>query len=293
MHWHQRRVTRLAAVAVWLDGVLQRPTTVRLLGAGRDFWSLVLPTECAACTSPAVTLCPECLARVRAATVRPFRADGGADALPAAEGYEGGPGDPTDIDVLPVTAAGHYRGTVSRLLLSYKNRRRTDVGRPLQAALAGALQTAVHGIRKRGEQGMILLVPVPSRGASMRRRGYDPLGLLLAGLDRRGELPAGCHVAALVVYRGALTGGPSVLASRARPVSQKGLGGSQRRTNVHATMALRPGRCLPPGAVCLVIDDVLTTGATIAEVTRVLRHAGAIVAGAAVVAATPAPSRSR
>ncbi|NOJ58537.1 phosphoribosyltransferase family protein [Arthrobacter sp. 260] len=285
--------TRLSSVTGRLDGVLQCIWAVRLLSAGRDFWSLVFPTECAACTLPTVSLCPECRAQVRKATVRPFRADGGAQALPAAEGCDGGSGDPTVIGALPVTAAGHYRGTVARVLLSYKNHRRTDVGRPLQAALAGALQTAVHEVREGGELGELLLVPVPTRGASVRRRGYDPLGLLLAGLGRRGELPAGCRVDALVVYHGPLKGRPSALPGGTGPVSQKGLGGSQRRINVHASMALATGRQLPPGTLCLVVDDVLTTGATIAEVTRVLRHAGAAVAGAVVVAATPAPSRAR
>lgn len=292
MQRDRRGGTRLAEAAGWIDGVLQRTWAVRMLGAGRDFWSLVFPTDCAACTSPAVSLCPECQAQIRKATVRPFRADGGAQALPAAEGCDGASGDPADDGGLPVTAAGHYRGAVAQLLLSYKNRRRTDVGRPLQAALAGALQTAVNEVREGGAQGELLLVPVPSRGGSMRRRGYDPLGLLLAGLGRRGELPAGCRVAALVVHRGPLTGRPAHFPG-ARAVSQKGLGGSQRRTNVHDSMALATGRNLPPGTVCLVVDDVLTTGATIAEVTRVLRHAGAAVAGAAVVAATPAPSRAQ
>lgn len=293
MQQNRQDSTRLAAIAGRLDAVLQRSWAARMLNAGRDFWSLVFPTECAACNTPAVGLCRECLTEVRKATVRPFRAEAGAQALPAAEACDGGSNDPTNTDALPVTAAGPYRGAVARLLLSYKGRRRTDAGRPLQAALAGALQSAVQGVRESGRHGDLWLVPVPSRGASMRRRGYDPLGLLLAGLGRRGELPTGCRIAGLVVYRGPLRGRPLVIFGQARPANQKGLGGSQRRTNVHSSMVLAANHQPPPGAVCLVVDDVLTTGATIAEVTRVLRHAGAVVAGAAVVAATPAPARSR
>lgn len=224
--------------------------------------------------------------------MHPFRAEGGAPALPQAVGtgpaaLVSGFGDP-----LPVTAAGQYRSALARLLLAYKNHHRTAVGRPLQAALALALHTAVGELGERGLTSEILLVPVPAKASSVRRRGYDPLGLLLNGLVRRGELPAGCRTARLVQYRGATHSVGLALAGRRRPQLQKGLGRAQRRANVRFTMTVRRTRDSIPGSMCLVVDDVLTTGATIAEVTRVLRLHGAQVAGAAVVAATEPPSRA-
>ncbi|PVE18587.1 ComF family protein [Arthrobacter sp. Bz4] len=277
-------------VAGRLDAVRMRPDVQGFTGAIVGFWSLLFPTECAVCGRLLIPLCPECLTAIRKATVRPLRVERGAPALPQVPGRmesATGFGDP-----LPVTAGGHYRSALARLVLAYKNHHRTDVGRPLQTALAGALHSAVEGLRQGGETAQILLVPVPTKGASLRRRGYDPLGLLLDGLVRRGELPAGCRPARLVGYRGITVRLGSALAGRVGQQQQKGLGSAQRRANVCLTMTLRRGQHLVPGAVCLVVDDVLTTGATIAEMTRVLRLAGAEVAGAAVVAATEPPSRA-
>ncbi|MHA7275025.1 ComF family protein [Arthrobacter sp. HLT1-21] len=282
-----------AGVTDYLDTARLRPTVQRAADAVRDFWSLVFPADCAVCGASAAPLCPGCLREIRKATVQPFGAEGGAPALPQAlmpgvTAPASGFGDP-----LPVTAAGHYRSSLARLLLAYKNHHRTAVGRPLQTALAGALHTAVAELRERGAATQILLVPVPAKASSMRRRGYDPLGLLLDGLARRGELPAGSRPARLVGYRGVARSAALALAGhRRRPQLQKGLGLAQRRANVRFTMTVRSRRDPIPGAVCLVVDDVLTTGATIAEVTRVLRLHGAHVAGAAVVAATEPPSRT-
>ena len=287
-----RTISPWARVADYLDAVMLHPMVHSATGAVMDFWSLLFPTDCAVCGSLAVPLCRECLREVRNATVQPFRAEEGAPALPERTATGTVRLEPCFGDPLPVTAAGQYRSALARLILAYKNHGRTAVGRPLQAALARSLHAAVGDLGERGATSQILLVPVPAKASSVRRRGYDPLGLLLDGLARRGELPAGCRPARLVVYRGTSRSARLALTGRHRPQQQKGLGRAQRRANVRFTMTMRRTRDSIPGAVCLVVDDVLTTGATISEVTRVLRLHGARVAGAAVVAATEPPSHA-
>ncbi|MBJ2120995.1 hypothetical protein I6N91_08400 [Arthrobacter sp. MSA 4-2] len=267
----------------------------------RGFCALILPTSCVGCGRHDTSLCRPCRRAFRRATVRPFRAEAGAGSLPLrdSDGPESVTGAPPAADdagggfePLPVVAAGTYGGVVARVLLAFKNAGHTDLARPLAAALGGALLAARADL----PAGPCLLVPVPTRGRSLRRRGYDPLGLLLDGLRRRGELPAGSLLARPVRHRHPgvrLDGRPAGIPwiAPARQGGQKGLGRRGRQENVAGSMRVRRryrGRL--EGVQCFVVDDVLTTGATLAEVVRVLRAEGAAVAGAVVLAATPPPS---
>jgi predicted amidophosphoribosyltransferase len=123
-------------------------------------------------------------------------------------------------------------------------------------------------------------VPVPSSARSRRARGADVAALLAARTARQVR----CAGAAVRVAR--------VLRQRRRVDDQAGLGAGARARNVAGAFALRggfsPGPCrLPPGAVVVVVDDVVTTGASAAEACRVLQGAGAVVLGVAAVAWTP------
>ncbi|WP_354182602.1 phosphoribosyltransferase family protein [Arthrobacter sp. UYP6] len=201
-----------------------------------------------------------------------------------------GPGPGIDVELelpaLPVLAAGRYAGSLARVLLAFKNHGHTDLAGALRPLLAGALHQAVSDVPSSSK---LVLVPVPGTGSALRRRGYNPLGMLLGTLHTGGLLPAGTDVQALV--RLSVTG-PRVLlrpGSRKNSGSQKSLGRKGRRRNVYGTMTAGGAGSLS-GVRCLVVDDVLTTGATIAEATRVLRAAGARVEGAVVIAVTAAPS---
>jgi predicted amidophosphoribosyltransferase len=115
-----------------------------------------------------------------------------------------------------------------------------------------------------------VLVPVPSARPTVRARGHDPTARLASAAARR--LGGGVEVVRVL--------------RQARAVAdQAGLGTAQRAANLSGALVADPRRA-PPGRPVVVVDDVLTTGATLVEATRALRSAGCLVVGAAVVAAT-------
>jgi predicted amidophosphoribosyltransferase len=128
--------------------------------------------------------------------------------------------------------------------------------------------------------GALAVVPIPSRRASRRRRGTSLAGDLAAG-------------AVIGLRAGGLAARPVDLLRRS-PGSrdQVGLGARQRASNREAATevavgALRRAEQRGAGAVVLV-DDILTTGASILDAERVLARRGCAVLGAMVLAATPA-----
>ncbi len=151
---------------------------------------------------------------------------------------------------LPVVSALPFDGVVARVIRACKEDGRTSLARPLGRALAEVLPAGAD------------IVPVPSSRAALRRRGYAVTELLVR---RAGAAPQRL----LVPARAA--------------ADQRGLGRRERAANVAGTLRARRA----DGARVIIVDDVLTTGATLAEAARVLREAGADVVGAATVAATP------
>jgi predicted amidophosphoribosyltransferase len=161
-----------------------------------------------------------------------------------------------DADGLPVLAAGEYTGAVRAALIAYKERGRRDLAGPLGELLARAVGT-----------GPGVLVPVPSAPGVARARGGD-------------------HVARLARIAGRGLGARVVGALRlGRPVyDSAGLNRRDRARNVHGAMVAGP----PPRAqrTAVIVDDIVTTGATLREATRALEAAGWAVCAGAVVAAT-------
>jgi predicted amidophosphoribosyltransferase len=159
-----------------------------------------------------------------------------------------------------LVSAAAYDGEVRSALLAHKEHGRRGLTRPLGEALARAVAAL-------GPPGGVLLVPVPSSRAAVRARGQDHARRLAAAAAR--ELP-GCRARPLLVPARAVA-------------DQSGLDSRQRAANLAG--ALRARQPLP-GVRVVVVDDVVTTGATLVEAARALRAAGADVRGAAVVAAT-------
>jgi predicted amidophosphoribosyltransferase len=163
--------------------------------------------------------------------------------------------------VLPVRAAVPYTGAVRAALLAYKERGRRDLAGILGELLARAVLAlpAVPGL---------VLVPMPSTRAASAARGGDHL----LRLTRRAARCGGLRVA------------PGALRFTRAVQDSAGLGVAARSRNLAGAMTAGPG---PAGAVALLVDDVVTSGATLGEAHRALRAAGWPVAGAAVLAATP------
>jgi ComF family protein len=169
--------------------------------------------------------------------------------------------DPTSrllADGTPVFSGLDYDGVARQVLLAYKQGR-TELARYLSPALAAAVSEAVDTLGLGGVE----LVSVPGSRRARRRRGFDPVaGLVsLAGLDRARVLaPARPHPA------------------------QKTLSLEQRAANLEGVFAVR----VPvAGRRFLLLDDVVTTGATFLAVADELRAGGAEVVAAAAAASTP------
>ncbi len=157
---------------------------------------------------------------------------------------------------LVVHTALRYEAEVRRIVLAFKEEGRTDLARPLGHALSAAVERAL------GDDDAVV-VPVPTSRESYKERGFDPLRLLV----RRAGIPHERLLGAARVTR-----------------AQKALGFEERAYNLRGALAAR--RPLAGQAV-LLVDDVLTTGATLDEAARAVREAGGRVVGAATVAFTP------
>ncbi|MET4782164.1 phosphoribosyltransferase family protein [Glaciihabitans sp. UYNi722] len=160
------------------------------------------------------------------------------------------------VDGMSVVSAVSYEKVARRAILAFKEQGRTDVARPLAASFATAIASAVAG--------RVELVSIPASRDGFRRRGYDPVRFLL----RRAHLPR-----------------PSpVLSASHERAHQKTLGRHERELNLAGSLAVT-GQLA--GRRFLLVDDVVTTGATLAEAARAVRDGGGEVIGAATLAFTP------
>ncbi len=164
----------------------------------------------------------------------------------------------------PVWAGTAYTDVARRAILALKNEQRTDAAAALARVLVRAISASVLELSGLPEPpGSVTLAALPSSRPAYRRRGYRPVDSVVAKTGLRLEHP---------------------LAWRRQPADQIGLTFEERRSNLSGSLRPRgpvDGRCF------LLIDDVVTTGATLLEFRRALVAAGASVLGAAVIAATP------
>lgn len=214
----------------------------------------MLPTTCAGCDEPGERLCRCC------------RAGLAALALPEA---------PLAPDPQPSRWPGcagtvRYEGVSARVARAFKDGDRRDLVEPLARLLAEAVRRTATAPPFVGGGGAVLLVPTPSAPSATRRRGDWPM-LLLA---RRAARILGPRAVALPALR--MAGGTA---------DQAGLNRVERQANLSGVMCVpRPERVR--GRACVLVDDVLTSGATLSEGRRALLAAGAGPVGLAVAMVT-------
>jgi ComF family protein len=229
-----------------------RPGLRRL---GRVALDAVLPPRCLKCgeaVDAAGALCPGCWSTVRylgppqcACCGLPFEFEMGADALCGACLAERPPFE-------RARAVFRYDDESKGLVLAFKHADRTD-GAP---AFARWLERAGQGLIADAD----LVAPVPLHWMRLARRRYNQAALLANALSRQ------TGVAAV----------PDLLIRRRRTPSQGGLSAAGRQRNVQGAFAVNPrhGERVGDRRV-LLVDDVLTTGATASACARVLLRAGA------------------
>jgi predicted amidophosphoribosyltransferase len=197
----------------------------------RGALALVSPCDCAGCGRGDIELCPRCRDRLRPEPVDRVLPDG-----------------------TPLVTALVYEGAVRDVVLAFKQEGRHRLAKPLGPAMHAALARWPEAV----------VLAVPGSRAGRRRRGYEPVDLLVRAAGRR------------VVRPGLRIRGPSsAQKSRTRSARAAARAGSMR------------GSPRLTGCRVVVVDDVTTTGASLVEAVRAARAAGAEVVGAACLAFTP------
>jgi predicted amidophosphoribosyltransferase len=160
---------------------------------------------------------------------------------------------------VPVFSLGRYAGARRAAIVAMKEHGRTDLVAPLAVAVnAGLTRLLAWGI----VAAPLIVVPAPTRRSAARRRGGDPV----TAMARAAAISEVCVVSALRM--------------RAMTRDSVGLSPGQRERNIAGRVKLRT----PVRGEVLLIDDVVTTGATACESVRVLQTAGAQVTAVLAVA---------
>nr|WP_253863533.1 ComF family protein [Prauserella halophila] len=208
--------------------------TTALSRVGTSLLDLALPEDCAGCGAPGEACCRPC--RAAFDVPRPVASCG------------------------PTYSLARHAGVARALVVAHKERGRRGLTRPLGRALAAAVP---HLPAARPDAtGTWWLVPAPSRPSAARARGGShvlALARACAAALSEAELPAAV-APALRLTMGAR--------------DAVGLDRVQRRANLAGRLRIRATGAPPPGVPVVLLDDVVTTGATLAASRAALREAG-------------------
>ena len=208
---------------------------------------LALPAACPGCGAEGPPICARCLPRVRARVP-----------LPAGTPFGLGEGPPEPL--LQLEWCAPFAGVVRQALHALKYAGERRLSEPLGEAVAARWRVA-------GAGGTVL-VPIPVHEGRRRQRGYDQAALIAEVAARELRLPA---VQAVV--------------RRHATEAQYRLDRRHRAANVRDAFAVRPdARRTVAGRWVILVDDVVTTGATLCAAADSLLDAGAAAVSAVTVA---------
>lgn len=210
---------------------------------------LVLGARCPGCGAPSLGLCDGCAAILGDSTVQPI-------SRPL-------PGFPCTV------VAGEYRDVLKGVILAAKER--GSLG--MVPVLANLLVRCVARLLTEADPVPlpVVMVPVPTAREHVIERGLDLTGTLATRVART------LRTAGLAIEA------RPVLQMAGRPLDQAGLGVAERVGNVGGVFEAR--RTITGGAL-VIVDDVVTTGATLAEAVRACQQGGMSPVGAVAVADT-------
>lgn len=220
----------------------------------RALEGLILPTQCVGCGRWDVALCCECAALARMPPDSWGILEGESWGAPEG-GREGAPEGEAHRGDLPLWSLGEYDGPVRSILLAAKHRDRADTDVFMWEA-GRTLGRSMSQSSLLGEWEELWVVPAPSQ---WRRRWNGREVALMLGRGVAQGIYEGRGGRVRLVQACALRWGVG---------SQAGRSGGERRRGRAGTMRLRVE--LPSEVRVVVVDDVVTTGATIREMGRLL-----------------------
>ncbi len=216
----------------------------------RSLRSLVFPPVCLGCGDSGAIICLHCQKLFATAPTR------------------------SQVDHLPLLISAKYQERTAGIVLAAKEAGSATA----KAALASALLGPLEQLLSSGTAEKVALLPMPSRASANRRRGYDH-SAKLAQAARDLIAPRWPSVQFDVV---------PIFRHNRRVRDQTGLTPKERGENLHQAFSLDPGQFLRlAGQDLLLLDDVVTTGATVREGVRALKLAN--LEPLAVIAACASP----
>jgi len=232
-----------------------------LAQTGTAIVDLILPSACAGCAVAGEgQLCPGCRAGLAGLVPLPARPT------------------PPPVGMPPCSALGAYEGPLRGLLLAYKEHGAHRLAAPLGDHLARAVASRILSAGASYPM-PVVVVPVPATAAAVRERHGDHMVRLARRAVRalrRSGWPAACGHCVVALPK----------ADSSHLSAEERAAAATSAFRVRARRVRRVRAAADAGAFVIVVDDILTTGSTIAAVTTALQTAGVTVAGGATIAAT-------